>query len=563
MIRNQIALKSAIEDLEIRSEVEEAMRAMLIDLEITNWLESQVAIENERHNLLRRAAIFELALEEARLKQKDEDSMREELGDKFVAEILDLNEKLAGLNEIKSEHETALQDLEKLNAKLALAEKEIADLKSGKGTQGRLNSNIKNDSKIEIPLKASPFMISDQVGEKYSDTKELGSRVEDENSLVPKDVHAYGGDYPDPLPNKSRKGVVSLVIGEEGESPHLPTFEGVILLRIFSFLDAVDILRLAQVSIGMYSRIDTLYANNAEDVEEPALPTEIETERKIVEVLMLTQPTMVQMPPPAPIQATVVNLPPPPVKNLPVAQLESRKNVARGLISLFQTNTTSNSEVKQSKSTESSNLPLTAAMANSMAEKMSDKEINVIINMTEKLNKKNKDLEIISQQNLELRSSLDGANAVKEFLVKKVREMEESLRKNKELEIKTAQMIASDQEVIAFLDGRVQELEMSEAALSAEKKALSEQITDHKDRSEKKVRLLNDMLQYERERSAENEREWKSTRKVLIKEVKCCRNLITTLQAERDGLYEENIRLKQSILASTGSPISVIREDSV
>ena len=325
----------------------------------------------------------------------------------------------------------------------------------------------------------------------------------------------------------------------------------------------MDIVRLAQVSIGMFSRIDTLYEGEAEDMEEPALPTEIETKEKIPEVQMPTQPTIVQMPPPAPIQATVVNVPPPTLKNPPVEQSEKRKNVAGGLISLFQTSSISNNEVKHNKSTESSNQSLTSAMADSMAEKLSDKEINVIIAMTEKLSKKHKEVEILSQQNLELRSSLDGTHAVKEFLVKKVREMEESLRKNKELEIKTAQMIASDQEVIAFLDGRVQELELSEATLSAEKNALSGKITDQKDRSEQKVRLLNDMLQYERERSAENEREWKSTRKVLIKEVKCCRNLITTLQAERDGLYEENLRLKQSILASTGSSISVIREDSV
>jgi hypothetical protein len=555
MIRNQIALKAAIEDLEIRSIVEEVMRDMLVDLEITNWLENQLAVENERENLLRRAATFELALEEARLKQKDEDSVREELGDKFLAEILNLNEKIISLNQIKSEHETALQNLETLQAKLVLAEKEIADLKSDKQMHGDFKDDKKFESINEGLSKATPILSLDQKG-KTGDITDNSSHFEADNRLVPRDGPGLDSGLTVVSSDNKRKGFVSLVFGE-GELPQLPTFEGQILLLIFSFLDAVDIVRLAQVSIGMFSRIDTLYAGNTDDVEEPAMPAEIEKPKeRPPEVKVSTQPTIVQMPPPAPIQATLITVPPPTVKNPPAVMSETRRNLAGGLISLFQNNSTvnNNSEAKKGKTAESSNQPLTAAMANSMAEKLSDKEINVIIN---------KELEMLVQQNLELRSNLDGTNAVKEFLVTKVREMEESLRKNKELDIKTAQMIASDQEVMTFLDCRVQELELSEAKLLAENKSLSEQIVDHKDRSEQKIRLLNDMLQYERERSAENEREWKVTRKVLIKEVKCCRNLITTLQAERDGLYEENMRLKQSILASTGSPLSLVREDPV
>ena len=235
MIRNQTALKAAIEDLEIRDVVEAAMRAMLIDLEITNSLENQLVVENERHNLLRRAATFELALDEARLKQKDADSIREELGDKFVAEILHLNKKIVSLNEMKSEHETALKDLEKLNAKLALAEKEIADLKSGKGIQGKFNDSVRADSANEDLSKASPLMTSDQVDEKATETVVHSSLAEGGSSLVSKDVDKLGVDSSVPLSKKKKKGVVSLVIGEERELPQLPTFPGRILLRIFSF----------------------------------------------------------------------------------------------------------------------------------------------------------------------------------------------------------------------------------------------------------------------------------------------------------------------------------------
>jgi hypothetical protein len=50
-------------------------------------------------------------------------------------------------------------------------------------------------------------------------------------------------------------------------------------------------------------------------------------------------------------------------------------------------------------------------------------------------------------------------------------------------------------------------------------------------------------------------KEWKSTKKVLVKEVKHCRAQIMTLEAERDGTREENQRLKEALLSlGVGKP---------
>jgi chromosome segregation ATPase len=185
-----------------------------------------------------------------------------------------------------------------------------------------------------------------------------------------------------------------------------------------------------------------------------------------------------------------------------------------------------------------------------MAEKLTDKEINAIISMTEKLNQRNKEVEQLTQHNLNLHGQLDGTQAVKEFLVSKVRTMEQTLTKSTDVERKTTQQIASDQEVIAFLDSRVRELENQERLWVAEKKSLSDQLIHVQVQTEQKITVLSDMLQYERERGAENERDWKTTRKVLVKEVKSCRTQIWTLQAETMGLQEQNDRLKRAVLAS-------------
>ena len=44
------------------------------------------------------------------------------------------------------------------------------------------------------------------------------------------------------------------------------------------------------------------------------------------------------------------------------------------------------------------------------------------------------------------------------------------------------------------------------------------------------------------------EKEWKATKKVLIKEVKQCRAQIISLEAERDGLREQNGKLRDALL---------------
>ena len=150
-------------------------------------------------------------------------------------------------------------------------------------------------------------------------------------------------------------------------------------------------------------------------------------------------------------------------------------------------------------------------------------------------------------------------------MIAKVREVEHALLKSQEDESKVTQQIASDQEVIAFLDSNVLELERNTKALATELKATHEELNRIKTQNGKKITVLSDMLQFEREQSTENEKEWKATKKVLVKEVKNCRMLITELQVERDGYREQNERLRRSILSNgvlmNGSPSRGNRDD--
>jgi chromosome segregation ATPase len=189
-------------------------------------------------------------------------------------------------------------------------------------------------------------------------------------------------------------------------------------------------------------------------------------------------------------------------------------------------------------------------MAHSMAAKLNDSEINAIISMTEKLRSKEKQVALMMKEKEEMEGKLSGSEAVKDFLITKVRDMEKIMNKSDETEKKVTQQIASDQEVIAFLDGRVQELEQQTRVIQKEKSSIQEKLKSVIAQNEKKTAVLSDMLQFERQKVKENEREWKATKKLLVKEVKGCRAQILALQAERDGFREQNDALRKAVMAS-------------
>jgi chromosome segregation ATPase len=186
-----------------------------------------------------------------------------------------------------------------------------------------------------------------------------------------------------------------------------------------------------------------------------------------------------------------------------------------------------------------------------MASKLSDAELAAIISMTDKLSKMEKEVNLLRNEKEALSAKLDGTEAVKQFLIGKVRDVDLKLNRSKEEEIKVTQQISSDQEVIAFLDSRVQELERVSDDVSKERNSAQKELQSLKVSTSKKISMLSDMLKYEREKLKDEESEWKATKKVLVKEVKSCRAQILALQAERDGYKEQNDMLKRAIV-STG-----------
>ena len=373
----------------------------------------------------------------------------------------------------------------------------------------------------------------------------------------------------------------------DGDAP-VGTLENIdmeILMRIFGFLDAIDILNTAQSNISMYSRVDSLFGfsmdggggdDNASTTSTLATTPTVAAATAGTSATASVSTAATTKSAPAAASATKKTAAPAETNN-PIFGQRLLGGGGRNIFNMLQSGVagatgasgpSAPAAAKQQSAagskgrggagrsggdTNDGKPPLSAAMANSMAAKLNDAEINAIISMTEKLRSKEKQVSLLIKDKEEAEGKLKGSEAVKDFLINKVRDMEKIMNKSEETEKKVTQQIASDQEVIAFLDGRVQELERTTRIIQKEKNAAQEELKAAKSQHDKKVAVLSDMLQFERQKVKENERDWKATKKLLVKEVKTCRVQIVALQAERDGFREQNDVLRKAVMSGGNS----------
>ncbi len=206
--------------------------------------------------------------------------------------------------------------------------------------------------------------------------------------------------------------------------------------------------------------------------------------------------------------------------------------------------------------TSGSEIKLNAAMANSMASKLSPAELSIILRMREKLQKCEADAERWRLEKEDVVANLASVEAVKEFLVTRVRDTEKVVQKQKDDMKEMQRRNLADQEVIVFLDERVKALEKEVETMRLKEESTRKEAQEMVSKNEKKVRVLSDMLRFEREQIAANEKEWKTAKKVLVKEVKSCRARIVALEAEQEGIRRQNAQLKEGLTSLTpaGSP---------
>jgi hypothetical protein len=543
-------LTQAANDLVIRSQVEETLATVLHDVETAHSLQQALNAHNAVQDLKEKYAALRLRYEEREAVWEMERREKERLGVALLEEIVKLSAR--GVKEEKERRALEMQ-LQRLMAEGK--QHAINDVAAETGDQVAAaddnTDNIAPGTNAAIETAETQHVSVEQAADEKP-------TVVLNDAIMEKDA-----------PDTSQDNIINLHGLNE-----------TILMNIFSYADPLDVMNFAQINKAMFSRIDTLFgmgssvasSNTSEGavIAETHVPTTNTTRPPLPPTSLSTAPVVQSSASVASgtsQSSGTAHKTSPKLFAMPSPSIPSIVGPSSGSSWLSRFGATSDASVASAAqstthpvqthartpssgsigSAPDTEIKLNAAMANSMASKLTPAELSVILRMREKLQKCEADAARWRQEKEDAVANLASVEAVKEFLVTRVRDTEKTVENQKEEMKEVQRKNLADQEVIVFLDERVKKLENEVGDIKSKEATSKQEAADVVTKNEKKVRVLSDMLRFEREQMASNEKEWKNTKKLLVKEVKSCRSHIVTLEAELEGMRRQNEQLKEGL----------------
>ena len=553
-------LSQAAAELTIRSEVKSALTALLQDVEHAYALESSLHAFNELHVCREQLAALKVCYDDreaawaADLKEKDR------LGVLLLEEVVKLSAREVKSEKRRSDTEAKLRQLEdekikdtaKFNTHLQQqhnTETARATVEKDKEVIKQVSTSTKNDQESTHKIPELDHHISSNQGG--------GQHISEK-------IVKQTGESPTDVDERSRI-CVSRILDEAT------------LMTVFSYIDPLDVMNFAQANKTLLAKVNVMFGTG--DREENVAQQHINRSAGDASSLRKTHQSSLQSPHLPASQAECLASISSPEKpsgtsglsgpthkragsgvSVSTAGSGSSANPFSQVSSWFSGNdTTTSTNATSAKSATAhsaatgSEIKLNAAMANSMALKLSPAELSVIVQMRKNLQKCEAEANKWRLEKEDAIANLASVEAVKDFLVSRVRDLERMVQSHKEEMTKIQKKNLEDQEVIVFLDEKVKELEKVCSEMKLKEDTTKKESMVIVNKHEKKSRVLTDMLRFEREQMAVNEREWKAAKKLLVKEVKNCRVRIVRLEAEVEGYQQQNTQLKSGLMGLTNS----------
>jgi len=592
-------LKDVTDHVVVYGEVSRVVQSLVEDIEMAQSVNDILRHRRVVENLERKLRVAQAELEERRAYDKSLVQRLHSAGDAFVGELLALTVTWNSLQHEVEQNRTKLDQFDAMQQKLQRSEELVRTLQRTMSfnrdaycSEGTTSINVAAEMLAVVPQKN--LTTDSEPGLPASTT------VITATSTSP----AIAQEHPQH----------STTIQQPSQEPQVNVLEFLdetLILHIFSYLDAIDVVHTAMVNVSFYARVDSLFGLSTGSGATPAATTATSSSTPEV-TTTTTDPTVFPSTEISTITTTKSNkfedsssitttlqssteyLDPSkstvPPRVGPLANVLSRlgqpktpqtastrkkpvlaaseKDVSASTNALttgsvgatIGTIASSSADPVAAATTTAKSSSTTStwgSMANSMADKLTQAELAVIIRMVEQIRSKDREIAKIAAEREDLAARLESTEAVKEFLISRVKDAERSLKIKEEEAAKTLQQFTSDQEVIGYLDYRVKELERMWKESEEKFTAINTEYLDFKSKAQKRQIVLEDMLQFERQQLADSECEWKATKKLLVKEVKHCRAQLLALQAERDSFRHKNAQLKQALLTiNSGTTIA-------
>ena len=353
----------------------------------------------------------------------------------------------------------------------------------------------------------------------------------------------------------------SLIVNEKNSNEKTPKYcnflaelDDEILLQVFSFLSTIEVLHSAEVNRYVFKRVVTLFGIDSQVIKEDwgiknhANKINIsETNRNIVTNTSAPSSTIATV-----INENTTN----PVQSIAQSAQLTIANVL-GALATVTNNRNSSSESNPVPKTASSNASinsngssLTQEMAEAFSKKLTPAELKIIITMSEKLKKQTAVLDEANVSKEDMKARLTNAESIRDFLVEKLKNAELAI-KSSMIDVATYKKQAlADQEVISFLDLRCQELDTLNRDLSKriDRLQASYDLTTIT-YTKKEKHLQNELTEY-KTKCEDYDTNFKSQKKILVKEVKSLRAQLEAVTTERNRYKLQLTTLRDALYVS-------------
>jgi len=589
------ALCQTAEEVLRRAEVSSVLTCMIADIEQAHLLAIDLQHRSRVSQLQKQLESSQRILSERRLVERSEQKRREELGDSLLVETVSFGARLVEMENYKIERDEMASECKILSRQLASALEQIRKVEAER--DDALAAALKDRTLVEIEemKKAGKSGQKSNFDQDQVSLKEEGKPQEEEaTELV--EVKIPGAEESVIAKDGSPRRVKSTDFGvfvvedqkeengdgsgdsdvEEETLPPLLILPERELIALFSFLEAEEILSVAELSMHMYSRVDAIFGLGGEtsNQEDEVSPAENNGDRDGTQAEHHSTPPIAAIPPPPSGPDEGAGRPIEPREAAPRIGLAGQAqegaqsigsavgNAVSNLLwqrNLEKERNTSRSPNKVSATEDddtsppSGDLDETNTMHTSppllkMASKLSPQELSVIIQMRTKIKQLEEELIKGRERQDDLMAELRGIEGVKDFLVSKLRDIERSKMAKIDDADRTEKQIASDQEVIGFLDSKLGDLEMKCIELTRERERLKEDLAEVRKHCQVRVGFLEDQNKLLRDEIAGHGNQWKAEKRLLVKEIKNLRSNVAVLQAEGRNAIRTNQAEKGAVV---------------
>lgn len=125
MTQIQANLQQTLQDLTIRTQVQECLQSMLLDVETVYYLQQELEIQANRQSLISLQKQHRATILEADAERNARDVDRAELADHLIRELMILSQEMEGLLQWKKDHIEKVEGYDELLAKLTQTEEEL------------------------------------------------------------------------------------------------------------------------------------------------------------------------------------------------------------------------------------------------------------------------------------------------------------------------------------------------------------------------------------------------------------------------------------------------------